>query len=610
MALAFTTIVGLEAAKQALLLLAVNPALAGVAMAAPVGSGKSTLARAFAALMPGDVPFVELPLNATEDRLIGGLDLEATLATGQRVIERGLLARADGGVLYVDGLNLLDGSCVAHLLETMAGGAVRIEREGLSARHRARFALIGTYDASDGEVRRSLLDRLGLIVPFTAQADARLRAEVVRANSADADAADEIAVLRDVIAAARALMPRVAIRDEQVEALVQAALALGVEGNRADVFAVQAALAKAALDGRAEVDDDDLKLAMRLTLLPRATRTPQPPAEEQPPQQDRSTEGRNDDAPSDAEEGKSDAPAEQRIEELLLSGAEAELPADILTLPFTLQRRGASGGRGATLNNRRGRFVGAVEGSPRGRRIAVLPTLIAAAPWQSTRASERPASSANPAAARGRLELRPGDIRVKRFRDKAGMLYVFVVDASGSMALNRMREAKGAAIRLLQEAYVHRDQVALIAFRGQDAQVLLAPSQSVERAKRELDVLPTGGGTPLAAALLAAWETARQARGRGITQATLVMMTDGRANVAWTALGDAQPGKDEIRRELEALSALLRADGVQAVVIDTQANYLSRGEAPRLAQWLAGRYVYLPNAKAAQIASQVTQGVR
>lgn len=188
------------------------------------------------------------------------------------------------------------------------------------------------------------------------------------------------------------------------------------------------------------------------------------------------------------------------------------------------------------------------------------------------------------------------------------MLYVFVVDASGSMALNRMREAKGAAIRLLQEAYIHRDQVALIAFRGQGAHVLLAPSQSVERAKRELDILPTGGGTPLASALLAAWETARQARGRGITQATLVLMTDGRANIAWAAPRDEQPGKDEIRRELEALSALLRADGVQAVVIDTQANYLSRGEAPRLAQWLNGRYVYLPNAKAAQIASQVTQG--
>ncbi|MFN4293392.1 MAG: magnesium chelatase ATPase subunit D [Thermoflexales bacterium] len=610
--LTFTTIVGLETAKQALLLLAVNPALAGVAIAATVGSGKSTLARAFAALLPEGAPFVELPVNVTEDRLLGGLDLEATLVTGARAIERGLLARAHGGVLYADGLNLLDHSVVAHLMEAMASGVVRVEREGLSAVHPARFVLVGAYDPSDGEVQRSLLDRIGLIAPFAPQTDARLRAEVVRRNQLlrrdealppatsrlrDEAADDEARMLRAMIAEARARLPQVRIRDEQLQALIQAALSLGVEGNRADVFAAQAALAKAALDGRESVDDDDLRLAVRLVLLPRATRLPE--ADES-----RQTKDEQPRAPEEQSRGGQDEPngtpsaQSEQLEALLLSAAEAELPKDVLNLPFAMQRRGRSGSRGAALNNRRGRFVRAVEGDPRGNRIALLQTLMAAAPWQAARRAEARDGAS--------IAIRREDIRVKRFRDKAGMLYIFAVDASGSMAINRMREAKGAAIRLLQDAYVHRDQVALIAFRGPRAQVLLQPSQSVERAKRELDVLPTGGGTPLASALLTAWELAQQARGRGVAQATLVLMTDGRANVGLSSptseASNGAPDKAALRREIQQLAALLRADGIHAIVIDTQADYLSRGEAPKLAEWLGGRYVYLPNARAEQIA--------
>jgi magnesium chelatase subunit D len=621
MTIAFADVVGLDTAKQALLLLAVNPALRGVCMAATVGSGKSTLARAFAALLPQGTPFVELPVNATEDRLIGGLDLEATLATGQRVIEPGLLARADGGVLYADGLNLLDASVMAALMDTAATGAVRIEREGLSAMHSARFVLVGAYDSSDGEVRCGLLDRVGLIVPFVPLKDARARAEVVRRNDHRGDAEiaeEETAVLRQMIAVAREQLPQVAISDEQIEALTQTALSLGVEGNRADVFAVQAALAKAALDGRSAVDDDDLKLAVRLVLVPRATQMPQP--EENPDNRRQNPDQATAEQSTDDTDDQPTTDHQQpQIEELLLDAAQAELPSDVLTLPFAMQRRGKSGSRGAALNGKRGRMVAAVEGPLRGNKIALLPTLLAAAPWQAMRRLEnrdwRLRSSISNL--QSPLAIRHSDIRVRRFRDKAGMLYIFVVDASGSMALNRMREAKGAAIRLLQDAYVHRDQVALIAFRGQQAQVLLAPSQSVDRAKRELDVLPTGGGTPLASALLTAWQTAQQARSKGVSQATLVLMTDGRGNVGLeigdqrlefggqSQLSNPQSQKAQIQAELQKLAALIHADGVNAVVVDTQANYLSRGEAPRLAQWLGGRYVYLPNAKAEQIAKVV-----
>jgi magnesium chelatase subunit D len=390
----------------------------------------------------------------------------------------------------------------------------------------------------------------------------------------------------------------VRIQDEQAQALIQTALSLGVEGNRADVFAVQAALAKAALDGRDAVDDDDLRLAVRLVLLPRATRLPE--TDERRQTQDAQPRGGSDQAGDGSDEPNAASQAEsEKIEELLMSAVAAELPQDVLNLPFAAQRRGRSGGRGAALNNRRGRFVRAVAGDPRGNRIALLQTLMAAAPWQKVRKLDATYKAPSP------IVIRKEDVRVKRFRDKAGMLYIFAVDASGSMAINRMREAKGAAIRLLQDAYVHRDQVALIAFRGQRAQVLLQPSQSVERAKRELDVLPTGGGTPLASALLTAWQLAQQARERGIPQTTLVLMTDGRANVGLEASAPPTP-RAELEAELKQLARLLRADGVQTIVIDTQANYLSRGEASKLAKWLDGRYVYLPNARAEQITKVLT----
>jgi magnesium chelatase subunit D len=196
--------------------------------------------------------------------------------------------------------------------------------------------------------------------------------------------------------------------------------------------------------------------------------------------------------------------------------------------------------------------------------------------------------------------LRADDLRVKQFRSKAGALFCFAVDASGSMALNRMRQAKGAVQALLQQAYVQRDKVALLAFRGQRADLLLPPSQSVELASRSLDTLPTGGGTPLAAALLAAIDVARQAKARGIFQTVLVLLTDGRANVGLRA------DRAGLEAELQALARSVAAEGITSVVVDTQRSYLSRGEARRLAGWLGGQYIYLPNASGTQIAAAVT----
>lgn len=572
-------------------------------MPAAVGSGKSTLARAFSRLLPEGTPFVELPVNATEDRLLGGLDLEAALATGKRMVEKGLLAKANGGVLYVDALNLLDSTTAAYLIEALSRGAVFVEREGLSAVHEAKFMLIATFDPSDGEVRMGLLDRIGLIVPFSAQSQASMRAEVVRrvrtieteSTPVRPDIEEEESALRALILAARADLHQVVLYDEQIEALAQAALALGVEGNRVDIFATKAAVASAALRGNREVDDEDLKLATKLVLAPRATRLPETESEAPPPEasveqapQPPPTNAEHTD-PNEQNEANEMASPEE-IREMLLETVETELPEVLQHFALVQQRKGKSGKRGVAENLRRGKYVRAVSGRLREGNLALIPTMLAAAPWQRVRHREDH---------RKAFIIKKDDIRIKRFRDKAGTLFIFAVDASGSMALNRMRQAKGAVAHLLQNAYVHRDQVSLIAFRGKKAEVLLPPSQSVERAKRELDVLPTGGGTPLASALLTVWQTVSQMRAKGQTQATLVLITDGRANVA---LDNTQGNREQIQKELEDLAKLLRAENIQSIVVDTQMNFLTRGEAQKLAELLGGRYVYLPNARAEQIA--------
>jgi magnesium chelatase subunit D len=602
----------MDLAKQALMLLAVDPSLGGVVIPSAVGSGKSTLARAFADILPDGTPFVELPLNVTEDRLIGGVDLEATLASGQRVVQHGVLSKANKGVLYVDSLSLLDSSAVSHIMDAMSRGLVLVEREGLSEVHPADFMLVGTYDPSDGEVRMGLLDRIGIIVPFTAQNDYRARKKIVNivmGTRDREDTEDELRMLRGLIEAAKEQLPRVSMTNEQIQGLIQTAISLGVEGNRVDIFAIRAAIASAALAQRTEVDDEDLKLAMKLVLVPRATRMPEREAtdeemaQDEPPPPEEESEAEDEDAPpdnpdADAEEEQEETP--DMIEELMMDAMETELPDNILNISLASKKKAKSGSRGEALNNRRGRFVRAQEGEMKSGKVALIPTLISAAPWQQSRKADKKMSG-RPA---GALIINKEDVKIKKFRDKSGTLFIFMVDASGSMALNRMRQAKGAVASLLQNAYVHRDQVALISFRGKQAQVLLPPSQSVDRAKRELDVLPTGGGTPLASALFSGWETAKQARTKGISQIMFVMITDGRGNIplkaAYEPNAEKAP-KEELEKEIEALALSIQADGVASIVIDTQMNYLSRGEAPKLAQKLGGRYFYLPNAKAEQI---------
>ena len=599
-ALPLPALVGLDLARQALLLLAVEPGLRGAVFSAAVGTGKSSLARGIRALLgDDDTPFVEIPTSIDIENLVGGLDLEATLRTGQVAIQPGALARAHRGFAYVDGINLLTDGIANQILAALDNGEVRVEREGVSRVSPARFNLIGSYDPAEGPPRRHLLDRLGLIVPLSPATTPDQRETVIRRNLlTHADLwAEDLQFVRGLVLTAREHLPNVDISPAQIRQLSATALHYGVEGHRVDLFAVMAARAAAALELRDEVSDEDLLLAARLVIVPRATHIPASPPPEQPPPPPPPEPEQTAPDESDAE-GEEPPPLPDTLlppPEQILEALETALPDALEDLPFQTLQRGQAGSRGST-DGKRGRHVRSVPGNPSRQRIDVVATLRSAAPWQRVRANKAAAKKGNNTR---RVRLEMDDIRVKQYRSKAGALFCFAVDASGSMALHRMRQAKGAVHALLQKAYVHRDRVALIAFRGEQAELLLPPSQSVELARRALDLLPTGGGTPLASALLLADDIAQQARQRGILQTVLVLLTDGRANVGLGA-------DSNVRDELQRIGRYIAASPLRVIVVDTQRSYLSRGEARQLAEWLGGDYAYLPNASGGHIADLAT----
>jgi len=692
------------AAKRALMLLAVEPRLKGVLIACAPGSAKSALARALPAILPERCAsevngidrkaatimpsFIELPIGVTDDRLLGGIDLERTLATGSRQLLPGLLAQSDGGLLYADDVNLLDASIAGHLGIALENETVQVEREGLSVSCPARFLFIGTYNPAAGEVSRGLEDRVGLSVESAIDHSVEEAMEIIRRVlrfTQDPCAfieeyAVETAALQSAIADARSRLLHIQVTRDTGRRIAEAALSLGVEGNRADVFATRAACASAALAGRDAINDEDIIAAIQFVLIPRATVLPESKTDS--PRADQS-EHENNEAPREPEDTEpASESAPPAIEELLIAAMDALPPDSALALTNLKTHHATAGKRDLMANDTRGRYAGASTRRPGNGKLALDATLRAAAPLQSLRRAQRnhtqtaqapkgrdsiaqcnalgkerittqalkgrnktnavkqsaatsvaPSGLANlrdgfPGALPQAIELRPfgasqktsskegqshasadesrrnkidiksSDLRYKRFKRRSGMLFIFAVDASGSMALNRMAQAKGALTRLLQQAYLHRDSVALISFRRHDADVLLAPTRSVELAKQLVDALPTGGATPIAAAIIKAIDVARHARLRGTSQAMLVLLTDGRSNVG---LRDAT-ADDRVSRvaalqdELRHLGARLQAGGIAIVVIDTKSRFVSSGEGRALAETLGGRYLYLPRA--------------
>jgi magnesium chelatase subunit D len=652
----FSAVVGADDMALALTLTTISPAVGGVLVRGEKGTAKSTMVRALASVLPPieviagdrfssdpseahplspDGPFtadapsetrpvrlVELPVGATEDRVLGSLHLEKALSEGVTTYEPGLLARAHRGILYVDEVNLLHDHLVDLLLDAAAMGRSTVERDGVSIEHAARFVLVGTMNPEEGELRPQLLDRFGLTVDVRAPRDPESRAEIVRrrlAYEADPDAfaarfGEAEAEFTDRIVVAQKLVEQVELTDEVLTTIAEICAAFDVDGMRADIVTARAAAAHAAWNGRPDVTKEDIRVAARLALPHRRRRNPfDAPGIDEQELDDLLGDDSDDDPDPDPPTGTDDPVASGEA----AGGSEATVPHDASppqaggtptegpppAAPegaasdrlasagepyrarlFTVTGVGAGeAGKRSRAVTTSGRRVGAARGTTGA--IHLTETIRAAAPHQFLRGRRG-----------GKLEFRPDDLRVAVKEGRESNLVLFCVDASGSMAARkRMSQVKTAVLSLLLDAYQRRDKVGLITFRGSEAKLALPPTSSVDIAAARLDDLPTGGRTPLAEGLLQAAETLRIEHVRDPRRRPLlVVVTDGRATA----------GPDAVDRA-HAVASHLADTGVASLVVDCESGGMRLGLARQLAGILDAEYVPVAEVSAEALTSLV-----
>ena len=669
----FTAIVGQTTMKRALIFNAVNTRIGGVLIRGKKGTAKSTAVRSLATLLPDvvvvrgcpyschpdnpqplcshgkeispvtrQVRIVDLPVGATEDRLVGTLDIESAIRSGTRSFEPGLIAATHRGILYVDEVNLLNDHLVDVLLDAAAMGRNYVEREGISVSHAAEFILVGTMNPEEGDLRPQLLDRFGLAVEVDSAFTPEERREVVRrriAFEADpfgfmADWQESEAEERQRILHSQQLLGSVTVPDDILELITDICAEYQVDGLRADIVMYKTASTIAAYEGRGHVVAEDVREAAEMALLHRQRRQPfqQPhlvteqldsmidefqnrPHDREPSDHDGSQPDEQDDGDPDPPEQEEEQPPEPESD----SGPQDQYfevgnPFSVRSLqvnPPDHRARPTGGRRARTISGTpSGRYVGAAVPLEAATDLALDATLRAAAPHQRQR---REAASEDAPA----FLIEPWDVREKVRETKTGSLILFVVDASGSMgAQRRMVAVKGAILSLLLDAYQRRDRVGLIAFRGVGAQVLLPPTSSVDLAHVMLQEMPTGGRTPLSRGLLLAMEVieAEKQKDRNVLP-FLVLLSDGRANVAMGSSAgpertSAHPEPVEGRTshavaEARAMAAAIREQRISSVVIDTETDFLRLGLAAPVAEAMGAPCIKLEELHSDSLADTV-----
>ncbi len=639
----FSAIVGQEKMKTALILNVINPKIGGVLLRGEKGTGKSLTVRALANLLPEvdvvtDCPFhcdpthpkdmcdecntrisqgkklptvkhavsvVELPIGATEDRLVGTIDIEKAIKTGEKHFEPGILAQANRNLLYIDEVNLLDDHLVDVLLDAAAMGVNYVEREGVSFSHPSQFVLIGTMNPEEGELRPQLLDRFALSVEVKGIPYREARAEIIRRRIAfENDPASFISAqiknqdqIRQKIVSAIQLLPKVQLSTELLDLITQICTDFAVDGHRADIAMYKTACTIAAYNGRTNVTEEDIKEAAELVLPHRQRRQPfeEPKMEQQ--QVNESIENWNKNKQTQPQENNSSKTPEEP-EEQETPAKEQVFQADT---PYTVKplvtpvldevERHGSGRRSKTLSDsKKGHYVASM--IPRGKvtDLAFDATLRAAAPFQKRRKEESHNQQVS-------LLIEKSDLREKVRETKMGNLIMFVVDASGSMAAEeRMSATKGAILSLLLDAYQRRDRVGMIAFRKNTAELILPPTNSVELAQKCLTKLPTGGRTPLAHGLKLGMDTVKHAM-RDEDVPLLVLVSDGRANVNLS-------GGDPVE-EAKCLAHEIASEGIHSIAVDTERDFISFGLVKQLSEAMGGKYLRLEELSATPLVTAV-----